>query len=46
MPNLSQFKNKKERNKWYASYREKNREKLRIYNMLAMRRYRKALKEK
>jgi hypothetical protein len=32
MPNLEQFKSKEEYRKWYANYREKNREKIRNIN--------------
>ncbi len=32
MPNLKDFKNRKEYNKWFQDYRDKNREKIRTYN--------------
>ena len=32
MPNISQFKSKKDYLKWYKKYRNKNRKKLRTYN--------------
>ena len=41
MPNLDQFKNKKERNEWYKKYREKRRLKFRKYNREYNKKWRK-----
>lgn len=41
MPNIKQFKNKKEYNEWYKKYRDKNRVKIRNYNRKYNKKWRK-----